>query len=144
LKDDQPALDPGQFRAEREQAFSAELGDRLPAMRRALETLSSTSDTGTHADALDALVRHAHSLKGGAQLVGNAPIARLADALEQHFRARAAMAPPAGGAVAPASTRTAGHVLGALEALSAGRDALELDLEGAVASLSRAPNEPAD
>ena len=75
------------LRAELDATFQEELDDRLPAMANAVETISRTSGSADRGALLEGLARHAHSVKGGAQLVGRTEIARLADALERRIDA---------------------------------------------------------
>lgn len=79
--------------AELDQTFLAELGERLPRMEAALADLRSAKAESERSSTLEELTRHAHSLKGGALLVGRVEIARLAAALESYFPVQAAATP---------------------------------------------------
>jgi chemotaxis protein histidine kinase CheA len=99
--------------AELDGTFLGELGERLAAMREALAALEAGSPGLDRRATLGDLTRHAHSVKGGALLVGRHEIARLAGALELRFStdqavAEARPAPP-----------EAGEALVAIERLSA-------------------------
>jgi chemotaxis protein histidine kinase CheA len=81
--------------AELDQTFRRELAQRLAQMREVLSRLEAgragpSGSDGGDADALTELTRHAHSIKGGAMLVGRHEIARLAGALEAYFPHQAA------------------------------------------------------
>jgi chemotaxis protein histidine kinase CheA len=76
--------------AELDQTFRTELAQRVAQMRDALSRLEiDRTPVGgpqeADPDVLDELTRHAHSIKGGAMLVGRNDIARLAGALEAYF-----------------------------------------------------------
>jgi chemotaxis protein histidine kinase CheA len=85
--------------AELDETFRGELAQRLAQMREALSGIEIDRDRGRGAegavaDTLDELTRHAHSIKGGAMLVGRREIAQLAGALEAYFPAHAAANAP--------------------------------------------------
>jgi HPt (histidine-containing phosphotransfer) domain-containing protein len=80
-----------ELRAELELTFREELRVRVPRMLEALERLQSPADKASAEPSrqalLDDLGRDAHSVKGGAQVVGQVEIASLAQALEAHLDA---------------------------------------------------------
>jgi HPt (histidine-containing phosphotransfer) domain-containing protein len=80
-----PSLD--DLRAELDETFRDELHERLARMTHALAQLDRAADPDARAATLDQLARDAHSVKGGAMLVGRQHIARLAAALEARFDA---------------------------------------------------------
>lgn len=71
-----------EFAAELEATFTEELRDRLRSMEASLVLVERPPDGESRREAIAALGRDAHSLKGGAQLVGRDAIARIAHALE--------------------------------------------------------------
>jgi chemotaxis protein histidine kinase CheA len=79
--------------AELDPTFLAELGERLPRMEVALADLDSAMAESERGSTLEELTRHAHSIKGGAMLVGRDEIASLAAALEAYFPGQAAANP---------------------------------------------------
>jgi chemotaxis protein histidine kinase CheA len=93
-----------ELRAELDATFLEELAERLPQMDAAATRLEGT-DGADRQGALQQLARQAHSLKGGAQIVGRTEIARLAEALENcldagHTRAGNVPAPEVDAAIA--------------------------------------------
>jgi len=81
-------FDPNQYRL----AFFAEAADHLSALEAALLRLDAGSDAG----AVDEAFRSAHTIKGGADVVGLDAVARLTHALETtlaRFRSAAGSVP---------------------------------------------------
>jgi two-component system chemotaxis sensor kinase CheA len=70
------------FAEELEATFLEELDERLRSMEAALVRIERPTDPKAMAAALESFGRDAHSLKGGAQLVGRSGLARIAHALE--------------------------------------------------------------
>lgn len=69
--------------------FLAELRERTLAMRECVAALRTVQDPGRRAELMESLSRDAHSIKGGAALLGWRSIAELAAAVEQHIAAAA-------------------------------------------------------
>ena len=78
----QAASDRAPFIAELEATFLEELDERLRSMEVALVEIERPTDPAALRAALEAFGRDAHSLKGGAQLVGREALAQIAHALE--------------------------------------------------------------
>lgn len=73
------------FAAELEATFFEELDERLRSMEAALVEIERPTDRAALRAALEAFGRDAHSLKGGAQLVGRDALAQIAHALESRL-----------------------------------------------------------
>lgn len=87
MTDGEEAPELGELRAELARRFGEELDERIPRMERSLERLLAPDgdDPRSTRETLAALGLDAHSIKGGAQLVGRPEVGRLAEALEGHF-----------------------------------------------------------
>jgi chemotaxis protein histidine kinase CheA len=70
------------IRSELEAAFERELDWRVPALAAAVAELHAPADLAGAKTSLGALATHAHSIKGGAMLVGRLGLASLAEAIE--------------------------------------------------------------
>lgn len=68
-----------------EEVFRIEFRDRLDAMRSALRDLANGAAEPQRRQLIDSLIRHAHSLRGAAQIVGLARLAAVAGALEKRL-----------------------------------------------------------
>lgn len=73
--------------AELEAAFRAELGGRVVAMTTLVSQLANGMADSERGPLVDALARHAHTLKGAAQIVGRARLVAIAGGLEARLRA---------------------------------------------------------
>jgi len=83
-----PRLERGdELAGELEQIFRTELRDRVGAMKAALDALARGADEPMHRQLIDSLIRHAHSLKGAAQIIGLARLAAISGALEKRLDA---------------------------------------------------------
>lgn len=83
-----PRLERGdELAGELEQVFRTELRDRIGAMKAAIDQLARGTDETTHRQLINSLIRHAHSLKGAAQIIGLARLAAIAGALEKRLDA---------------------------------------------------------
>jgi CheY-like chemotaxis protein/HPt (histidine-containing phosphotransfer) domain-containing protein len=80
-----PSQPKNQVSAELEEVFRMELRDRLGAMKAAVGAIARGVDAGERRQLIDALIRHAHSLRGGALIVGLARLAAVAGALEKRL-----------------------------------------------------------
>lgn len=83
-----PPLERGsELALELEKVFRTELRDRVGAMRAAVGDLARGVGEPERRQLIDSLIRHAHSLKGAAQIVGLARLAAVAGALENRLDA---------------------------------------------------------
>lgn len=80
-----PGLD--DLRGELDETFREELDKRLTRMADALAELDRAPDPEARGGIVGQLARDAHSVKGGAMLVGRRQIGRVAGALEARFDA---------------------------------------------------------
>jgi two-component system chemotaxis sensor kinase CheA len=119
------------FAAELEATFLAELDERLRSMEAALVEIERPTNDSALRAALEAFARDAHSLKGGAQLVGRERLAQIAHALESHLeRVRSA---PAG---EPLLADTLFAAVDALDLLRRSGESADVDVAGLVSRLS--------
>lgn len=84
------APEPGRasdYSAELDGVFRTELRDRIGAMKVALDVLARGVDEPTERQLIESLIRHAHSLQGGAQVIGLARLAAIAGALVKRLDA---------------------------------------------------------
>lgn len=72
---------------ELEQVFRTELRDRIGAMKAAVSELARGVGPPERSQIIASLIRHAHSLKGAAQIVGLARLAAVAGDLEKRLEA---------------------------------------------------------
>lgn len=119
------------FAAELEATFLEELGERLRSMEAALIEIERPADHSTLRVALEDFSRDAHSLKGGAQLVGRDGLARIAHALESHLE-RIRLAPTD----APVAVDPLFAAVDVLDQLRRSGDASGVDVAGLVARLN--------
>lgn len=70
---------------ELEQVFRTELRDRVRAMQDAVRALARGVDEEERPQLIDSLIRHAHSLRGAALIMGLARLAAIAGALEKRL-----------------------------------------------------------
>jgi CheY-like chemotaxis protein/HPt (histidine-containing phosphotransfer) domain-containing protein len=83
-----PGLElPGELAGELEQVFRTELRDRIGAMKAAISELARGLGQTERSQIVGSLIRHAHSLKGAAQIVGLARLAAVAGDLEKRLDA---------------------------------------------------------
>lgn len=119
------------LRAELEETFREELSERLHEMEGAVLELERESSPEMRQAALERLARDAHSLKGGAQLLGHEVVARIAHALEDRL---------ASARGAPTSAPPLESLFVALGALRvAARDESAVDLPRVLDQLSAEP-----
>lgn len=119
------------FAAELEETFLEELEERLWSMETALVEIERPTDRTTLRVALDNFSRDAHSLKGGAQLVGRDALAQIAHALESHLEGIRAASPDA-----PLVAEPLFAAVDALDRLRRPGGAVGIDVAGLVARLS--------
>ena len=79
-----PNLDP-RLEAELREIFEAELTERVQAMDLDLLALERAEGPDARRPAVNGLLRNAHSLKGGAQIIDERAIADLCDAVESYL-----------------------------------------------------------
>lgn len=72
---------------ELEGVFRTELRERVDAMKASLDVLRRGVDEPTRMQLIGSLIRHAHSLRGAAQIIGLARLAAIAGALEKRLDA---------------------------------------------------------
>ena len=119
------------FVAELEATFLEELDERLRSMEGALIEIERPTDQETLRATLELFGRDAHSLKGGAQLVGRDALAQVAHALESHLE-RIRAAPPD----QPVIADPLFAAVDALDQLRRSGDSSNVDVAALVARLS--------
>ncbi|MDO8485722.1 MAG: response regulator [Candidatus Limnocylindrales bacterium] len=119
------------FAAELEATFLEELDERLRSMEAALVEIERPTDRAALRAALEAFGRDAHSLKGGAQLVGRDALAQIAHALESHLEQVRSASPDDPVIVDPLFA-----AVDALDQLRRSGDSAGVDVAGLVARLS--------
>lgn len=118
------------FLEELEATFLEELDERLRSMEAALVGIERPPDPASLRSALEAFGRDAHSLKGGAQLVGREGLARIAHALETRLERLRAVAPGE-----PLDVQPLFEAVEALERLRRSGESAGVDVVGIVARL---------
>jgi len=122
-----------------EAMFRVELADRLSTMARALEALGTRPPAQRRLELIELLSGDAHSIKGGAQLVGLSHLASLAGALETYLRSELMTNAAQAGSLA--AMRAA---VGAIAGLRDGRSLTASELYVIIARLSVDPRQDID